>query len=103
MFHTSLEKYPAEAREFYTQKCKRCHGDSAMMARNNLSDKMVAYYESTYHGKVQELGYPAPVAGCGDCHTKHNILPKEDPRSAFTRTISTQAADAVIRASTPAS
>ena len=83
VFHTSLEKYPAEAREFYTQKCKRCHADSAMMKRNNLSDKMVAYYEGTYHGKVQELGYPAPVAGCGDCHTKHNILPKEDPRSSI--------------------
>ena len=54
-----------------------------MMKRNNLSDKMVAYYEGTYHGKVQELGYPAPVAGCGDCHTKHNILPKEDPRSSI--------------------
>ena len=83
VFHTSLEQYPAEAREFYTQKCKRCHADSAMMKRNNLSDKMVAYYEGTYHGKVQELGYPAPVAGCGDCHTKHNILPKEDPRSSI--------------------
>ena len=83
VFHTSLEQYPAEAREFYTQKCKRCHADSAMMKRNNLSDKMVAYYESTYHGKVQELGYPAPVAGCADCHTKHNILPKDDPRSSI--------------------
>ena len=54
-----------------------------MMKRNNRSDKMVAYYESTYHGKVQELGYPAPVAGCADCHTKHNILPKDDPRSSI--------------------
>ncbi len=83
VFHTSLEQYPAEAREFYTQKCKHCHADSAMMKRNKLSDKMVAYYESTYHGKVEELGYPAPVAGCADCHTKHNILPKDDPRSSI--------------------
>jgi cytochrome b subunit of formate dehydrogenase len=82
-FHTSLEKYPAEAREFYTQKCKHCHADSAMMKRNNLSDKMVFYYEQTYHGKVQELGYPAPVAGCADCHTTHNILPADDPRSSI--------------------
>jgi len=34
VFHTSLEQYPAEAREFYTQKCKHCHADSVMMARN---------------------------------------------------------------------
>jgi cytochrome b subunit of formate dehydrogenase len=83
VFHTSLEKYPAEAREFYNQKCKNCHGDSAMMERNHLSAKIVGYYEETYHGKVQDIGYPTRVAGCADCHTFHNILPKEDPRSSI--------------------
>ena len=83
VFHTSLEKYPAEAREFYNQKCKNCHGDSAMMERNHLSAKIVRYYEETYHGKVQDIGYPTRVAGCADCHTFHNILPKEDPRSSI--------------------
>ena len=29
------------------------------------------------------MGYPAPVAGCADCHTRHNILPSEDPRSSI--------------------
>ena len=83
IFHTSMEKYPAEAREFYNQKCKHCHSDSAMMKRNNLSADIVAYYEETYHGKVQDIGYPTRVAGCADCHTSHNILPKEDPRSSI--------------------
>jgi cytochrome b subunit of formate dehydrogenase len=83
IFHTSLEKYPAEAREFYNQKCKHCHSDSDMMKRNNLSADIVAYYEQTYHGKVQDIGYPTRVAGCADCHTSHNILPKEDPRSSI--------------------
>lgn len=83
VFHTSLEKYPAEAREFYNQKCKHCHADAAMMKRNNLSAEIVAYYEQTYHGKVQDIGYPTRVAGCADCHTFHNILPKTDPRSSI--------------------
>lgn len=83
VFHTSLEKYPAEAREFYSQKCKFCHSDAAMMKRNNLSADIVAYYEQTYHGKVQGIGYPSAVAGCADCHTFHNILPKDDPRSSI--------------------
>ena len=83
VFHTSLEKYPAEAREFYNQKCKQCHADPALTKRNNLSPEIVAYYEETYHGKVQDIGYPTRVAGCADCHTFHNILPKEDPRSSI--------------------
>lgn len=83
VFHTSLEKYPAEAREFYNHKCKHCHADPALTKRNNLSADIVAYYEQTYHGKVQDIGYPTRVAGCADCHTFHNILPKDDPRSSI--------------------
>lgn len=81
MLHTSAEKYPQEAREFYNKSCKRCHSDKEMMVRNNLSTITVEEYEHTYHGKVQGLGYPTAVAGCADCHTSHNILPKEDPNS----------------------
>lgn len=81
MLHTSAEKYPAEAREFYNKSCKRCHSDEEMMRRNNLSIMTVREYEHTYHGKVQDLGYPTRVAGCADCHTSHNILPKTDPNS----------------------
>jgi cytochrome b subunit of formate dehydrogenase len=83
VYHTSLEKYPEEARAFYTEKCKRCHADEAMMKRSNLSADLVRYYEETYHGKVQNVGYASRVAGCGDCHTTHNILPKSDPRSSI--------------------
>jgi cytochrome b subunit of formate dehydrogenase len=83
VFHTSLESYPAEAREFYTEKCKFCHADAQMMKRSGLSAKIVGYYEQTYHGKVQDIGYPTRVAGCADCHTYHNVLPKEDPRSSI--------------------
>ncbi len=83
VYHTSLEKYPSEAREFYTGKCKRCHADEAMMKRNNMSAELVRYYEETYHGKVQNIGYASRVAGCADCHTTHNILPKSDPRSSI--------------------
>ncbi|MBN1350450.1 cytochrome C [candidate division KSB1 bacterium] len=81
VLHTSAEKYPEEAREFYNKSCKQCHGDEEMMRRNGLSTITVTEYEHTYHGKVQDLGYPTTVAGCADCHTSHNILPKDDPRS----------------------
>lgn len=83
VYHTSLEKYPAEARNFYTQKCNRCHADRAMMKRNNLSPDMVRLYEETYHGKVRGVGQATLVAGCADCHRTHNILPKTDPRSSI--------------------
>ncbi|MCX7966388.1 MAG: hypothetical protein N2596_07175 [Syntrophorhabdaceae bacterium] len=82
-YHTSTDKYILEAREFYNKACKSCHSNYEMMRRNNLSPDTVKYYEETYHGKVQDLGYPTSVAGCADCHTTHNILPKEHPDSTI--------------------
>ncbi|MBN2296976.1 MAG: cytochrome c3 family protein [Deltaproteobacteria bacterium] len=83
VYHASLEEYPDEARMFYNTRCKHCHTDEAMMKRNNLSARTVDYYEETYHGKVQGVGYSTLVAGCADCHRTHNILPKTDPRSSI--------------------
>jgi len=82
-YHTSGELYLLEAREFYNRTCKACHSDREMMKRNNISPNAVKYYEQTYHGKVQDLGYATSVAGCADCHTAHNILPASNPASAI--------------------
>lgn len=82
-YHTSSEMFMLEAREFYNKTCKACHSNKEMMERNNISPNAVKYYEETYHGKVQDLGYPTSVAGCADCHTAHNILPPSNPASTI--------------------
>jgi cytochrome b subunit of formate dehydrogenase len=82
-YHTSGELYVLEAREFYNKACKACHSGRQMMKRNNITPDAVKYYEETYHGKVQDLGYATSVAGCADCHTTHNILPAANPASAI--------------------
>jgi cytochrome b subunit of formate dehydrogenase len=82
-YHTSSETSLLEAREFYNKTCKACHSNKAMMERNHISPNAVKYYEETYHGKVQDLGYPTSVAGCADCHTSHNILPRSNPASTI--------------------
>jgi cytochrome b subunit of formate dehydrogenase len=71
-----------EARAYYTARCKTCHGNAELVARNKLRPNIIASYEESYHGKVQRVGYHTQVAGCPDCHGGHNILPKDDPRSA---------------------
>jgi cytochrome b subunit of formate dehydrogenase len=81
VWHTAGRRYPVEAREFYTRACDKCHADKALMKKNNLTTIAVETYEHSIHGKIQKLGYPA--AGCADCHTSHNILPKEDPHSTI--------------------
>ncbi|RKX99703.1 MAG: cytochrome C [Spirochaetes bacterium] len=81
ILHSSVYKYPKQAREFYTRTCNKCHANKELMERNNKTVISVASYKRTYHGKVQELGYPTHVAGCADCHTSHSILPKNDPNS----------------------
>jgi cytochrome b subunit of formate dehydrogenase len=73
--------YSAEAREFYTKTCIRCHGDSKLMQKNNLTTIAVKTYQGTLHGTIRKLG--GPSAGCADCHGAHNILPEQDPKSSI--------------------
>jgi len=81
IWHTAGRTYPVEAREFYTRACNTCHADKELMTKNNLTTIAVETYEHSIHGKIQKLGYAA--AGCADCHTSHNILPKSDPESTI--------------------
>jgi cytochrome b subunit of formate dehydrogenase len=82
-FQTGLKKDMASSRAYYTGKCKNCHADEALTKRNKLSTHAVSSYDESYHGKVHSTGKPQRVAGCADCHTGHNILPRKDPRSTL--------------------
>jgi len=68
-------------KEFHTDVCQRCHADKKMMERNKVFLIATQTYYESYHGKVEELGYPTLVAGCADCHGFHSILPSSDPKS----------------------
>ncbi len=70
-------------REFHTKVCMKCHADEKMMKRNNVPTVAVASYLDSYHGKNYRLGFPEKVAGCADCHTGHQVLPKNDPKSTI--------------------
>jgi cytochrome b subunit of formate dehydrogenase len=68
-------------KEFHTEVCQKCHADKEMMERNKVFLIATQTYYESYHGKIEELGYPKLVAGCADCHGFHNILPPDDPKS----------------------
>lgn len=76
-------KEKAMQREAYTQRCKSCHADQGIAGRNDLSTAVADTYDQTYHGKVLQVGDSERVAGCADCHTGHNTLKADDPRSAL--------------------
>jgi len=74
---------PADAKLYFMPKCAGCHTDPELAKRNGLNPRVIKEYEETYHGKVSKVGYPAPVAGCADCHGSHNILHPDNPQSAL--------------------
>ena len=82
-FRTDEGPLPADAKLYFMPKCAGCHTDPELAKRNGLNPKVIKEYEETYHGKVSKVGYPAPVAGCADCHGSHNILPPDNPQSAL--------------------
>lgn len=82
-YSKASEKDKAAQREAFTSKCKTCHADPGVVQRNNLSMHIAETYDSTYHGKVLQVGDSQRVAGCADCHTGHNTLKSSDPLSAL--------------------
>jgi cytochrome b subunit of formate dehydrogenase len=48
-----------------------------------MSTAAARSYDQTYHGKLMSIGFPERVAGCPDCHTGHNTLPKTNPQSTL--------------------
>jgi hypothetical protein len=51
------------------RECGTCHEES------------LRTYRDGFHGQATALGFTR-VAACSDCHTSHEILPPDDPRSS---------------------
>ena len=65
--------------------CGKCHGNTEMMKRHNLTNVVTSYME-TYHGKAIFFGDES-AADCTDCHVMpgesiHAILSMNDPASS---------------------
>ncbi len=60
--------------------CAGCHSDPEKMHAYGLPIDQMAYYRSSYHGKLWKRG-DLRAAVCTDCHGSHQILPPEDPKS----------------------
>ncbi|NWG02783.1 MAG: cytochrome C [Syntrophaceae bacterium] len=71
------------SREFHTEACNKCHANKKMMKRNKVFPIATQTYYESYHGKIEELGYPRLVAGCSDCHRAHDVLPPDNPKSSI--------------------
>lgn len=55
--------------------CNKCHGNSDLMKKYNLSSSALEEYSKSVHGeallKKKDLGAPA----CNDCHGNHGAMP----------------------------
>ena len=67
--HEIVEPTSAQNRLAYANNCGGCHGE------------FLSTFRDTFHGKANDLGF-VEGASCADCHTPHNNLPADDPRSS---------------------
>jgi cytochrome c553 len=63
------------------ETCSHCHGSLAFNTRFDIPIDPVKTFKHTFHGIANELGSQR-VAQCASCHTAHDVLPPEDPRSS---------------------
>jgi len=79
---TESPESPVSRTNQASETCARCHEDPAMAARYGLPLEVVKSFEDSYHGWAIQRGGTA-VAVCVDCHTKHDIRSRLDPKSTI--------------------
>jgi cytochrome b subunit of formate dehydrogenase/nitrate/TMAO reductase-like tetraheme cytochrome c subunit len=67
--HGTADPISAEARLKTPETCGNCH------------DAQLGTFRDSFHGQATDLGLAAG-ANCSDCHTPHQNMGKEDPRSS---------------------
>jgi hypothetical protein len=63
------------------ETCSNCHGSMAFNAKFNIAINPVKTFKHSFHGIANELG-SKKVAQCASCHTAHDVLARDDPRSS---------------------
>ncbi|MFY9852931.1 MAG: cytochrome b/b6 domain-containing protein [Terracidiphilus sp.] len=60
--------------------CGRCHGQKFLMESTGESAQPFISYQDSVHGRAVEKG-STQAAVCTDCHSAHEILPANNPKS----------------------
>ena len=60
--------------------CGRCHGQKFLMESTGESAQPFISYQDSVHGRAVENG-STKAAVCTDCHSAHEILPANNPKS----------------------
>ena len=64
--------------------CSSCHADNSLMRVFEKTAAPAEGYKEYFHGKAVLRGWGKP-ANCVDCHTAHDVYPKDDTRSTVYR------------------
>lgn len=67
-------------REEIPSLCSTCHSDTQKMKLYNLPSDQYHLYLNSPHGKLLQKGNK-DVAVCTDCHSTHDILSSDNPKS----------------------
>jgi len=60
--------------------CASCHDNRQLMVKHHVNPDAVSSYKQSFHWKAVRYGYDR-AAVCEDCHTNHNVLSPDNPRS----------------------
>lgn len=63
------------------ETCSHCHASMAFNDKYGITVNPTKTFKRSFHGIANELG-SKKVAECASCHTAHDVLPPEDPRSS---------------------
>ncbi len=83
--HITTRLHAIRSPKNIAEVCARCHDDDQLIARHELSNKAVASYEKTFHGKAANY-LDERIPDCLNCHVNtgesvHQMLSYKNPAS----------------------
>jgi len=83
--HITTRLHAIRSPKNIAEVCAKCHEDSALIARHDLSKKAVSSYAETFHGKAAAY-LDERIPDCLNCHVNigesvHQMLSYKDPLS----------------------
>jgi len=79
-----MEKRTSRDSGEVVELCSSCHADDSLMKVFEKTSAPAEGYRDYFHGKAVLRGWGKP-ANCVDCHTAHDMYPKDDPRSTVNK------------------
>lgn len=82
--HDILPKIDPQSHTYHLNlaaTCEKCHGNAEIIAKGGIPGDVTKAFQDSIHGRALSKAGLMVAPTCSDCHSAHDVRPKQDPQS----------------------